>query len=196
VYDGGVGLAGLGANVWSTATTLPTAAGIGGQAAGQGGNAGLIILSYIPPTGVCALQDAPTGYVVSTTTGGDATVVNLLQAIPPIPDASLLSAQTVEYEQYVTLAQRDGGPAGGSAEYRGTIRDRLHGCYPIVAPTAVQTFASSDAGADAAYVTPAVSVTSQCSDSGPCGCILTTPCGMGKGRYLDCTATTILHVAQ
>jgi hypothetical protein len=194
--DGG-SIASIGANTWATATTLPAAAGAGGVGATQaGGNAGLVILSYVPPTGVCALQDAPPGYVVSATTGGDATVVNLLTGIPPIPDASLTSAQTVEYEQYVLLAQRDGGPAGGSAEYRGTIRDKLHACAAIVAPTAVQTFASSDAGPDAAYMTPAVSVTSQCSDSGPCNCVLSTPCGMGKGRYLDCTATTVLHVAQ
>jgi hypothetical protein len=47
---------GLGAASWATATTLPAAAGAGGSVtAGQGGNAGLVILSYTSPTGACSL---------------------------------------------------------------------------------------------------------------------------------------------
>ncbi len=38
---------GLGANTWSTATTLPAAAGTGSTG---GGNAGLVILTYTAPT--------------------------------------------------------------------------------------------------------------------------------------------------
>ena len=50
------GTAALGANNWSTATTLPAAAGAGGAASTlNGGNAGLVILSYDTPTGTCSL---------------------------------------------------------------------------------------------------------------------------------------------
>lgn len=47
---------GLGAITWSASTSLPTAAGLGGATtSGQGGNAGLVILTYASPTGVCSL---------------------------------------------------------------------------------------------------------------------------------------------
>ncbi len=47
---------GLGASSWVGSTTLPAAAGAGAAAqAGQGGNAGLVILQYVSPTGACLL---------------------------------------------------------------------------------------------------------------------------------------------
>jgi hypothetical protein len=51
---------GLGATNWSTSATLPAAAGAGGGgniggATANGGNAGLVILTYFSPTGVCSL---------------------------------------------------------------------------------------------------------------------------------------------
>ena len=60
----GEGPGGLGATTWAAATTLPGAAGAGGVwvipgsgpwAFGSGGNAGLVILTYTPPDGVCRL---------------------------------------------------------------------------------------------------------------------------------------------
>jgi hypothetical protein len=46
----------LGANTWMTATTIPAAAGVGGNVTnGSGGNAGLVIITYNSPTGVCSL---------------------------------------------------------------------------------------------------------------------------------------------
>ena len=52
---GTAALGGLGASTWSASTSLPASAGAGGQGTGQGGNAGLVILSYVSPTGVCSL---------------------------------------------------------------------------------------------------------------------------------------------
>ncbi|MEI8258088.1 MAG: hypothetical protein WCJ30_20620, partial [Deltaproteobacteria bacterium] len=50
------GAGGLGASNWTGASTLPAAAGIGGTAGLlRGGNAGLVILTYTSPTGVCQL---------------------------------------------------------------------------------------------------------------------------------------------
>jgi hypothetical protein len=55
------GTGGLGANNWSSATTLPSEAGAGGAGVSNGlyktsgGNAGLIILTYTTPTGTCSL---------------------------------------------------------------------------------------------------------------------------------------------
>jgi len=47
---------GLGANTWSSSTTLPLEAGAGASSAsGQGGNGGLVILQYLSPTGTCSL---------------------------------------------------------------------------------------------------------------------------------------------
>jgi hypothetical protein len=47
---------GIGANTWSSSTSLPAAAGLGAAtSSGQGGNAGLVILTYSSPTGVCSL---------------------------------------------------------------------------------------------------------------------------------------------
>ncbi len=47
---------GLGATTWSSSTSLPAAAGLGGATSpGQGGNAGLVILTYSSPTGVCSI---------------------------------------------------------------------------------------------------------------------------------------------
>lgn len=58
-----LGAGGLGSNTWATVTTLPDAAGAGGQAgyvtgaeySAFGGNGGLVILKYTPPDGVCRL---------------------------------------------------------------------------------------------------------------------------------------------
>jgi hypothetical protein len=44
----------LGANNWSSVTTLPAAAGSPGGN-DEGGNAGLVILSYASPDGTCSL---------------------------------------------------------------------------------------------------------------------------------------------
>ncbi len=46
--------AALGANNWAAATTLPTEAGARPPSNYSGGNAGLIILTYDPPDGVCS----------------------------------------------------------------------------------------------------------------------------------------------
>jgi hypothetical protein len=46
---------GLGASAWATATTFPAVAGAAGANATQGGNAGVVFLSYVSPTGVCSL---------------------------------------------------------------------------------------------------------------------------------------------
>jgi hypothetical protein len=48
-------IGGLGASTWASSTTLPAAAGAGGSTDGQGGNAGLVILTYTPPNGTCSL---------------------------------------------------------------------------------------------------------------------------------------------
>jgi hypothetical protein len=49
-------LGGLGANTWSSSTTLPEAAGAGGSTlACQGGNGGLVIITYESPTSTCSL---------------------------------------------------------------------------------------------------------------------------------------------
>lgn len=55
--DGGSSKAhgGLGANAWTSSTTLPKAAGAAAIGVEAGGNAGLVILSYLSPTGVCSL---------------------------------------------------------------------------------------------------------------------------------------------
>jgi hypothetical protein len=54
------GTGGAGATIWSTASTLPPGAGQGGSfgttySFGSGGNAGLVILTYVDPTGTCPL---------------------------------------------------------------------------------------------------------------------------------------------
>jgi hypothetical protein len=54
--NNGTSLGGLGSTTWAGATSLPAAAGAGGASeAGQGGNAGFIILTYLTPTGTCSL---------------------------------------------------------------------------------------------------------------------------------------------
>jgi hypothetical protein len=51
VASSGIG-EGQGANAWGSSTTLPSAAG---ALLHHGGNAGLIILTYFQPGGVCSL---------------------------------------------------------------------------------------------------------------------------------------------
>jgi len=49
---------GLGANNWQSATSIPSAAGAAGAASTDtvnGGNAGLVILTYFDSTGSCPL---------------------------------------------------------------------------------------------------------------------------------------------
>lgn len=46
---------GTSADSWSTVTTMPPEAGAGGVAPMTGGNAGLIIIAYTSPTGMCSL---------------------------------------------------------------------------------------------------------------------------------------------
>lgn len=55
--DGNADLAngGLGALNWAASTTLPTDAGIGATSMSEGGNAGLIIMTYTSPTASCSL---------------------------------------------------------------------------------------------------------------------------------------------
>jgi hypothetical protein len=52
---GSASVGGLGASTWLSSTTLPAAAGAGGATYMHGGNAGLVILTYLTPTGVCSL---------------------------------------------------------------------------------------------------------------------------------------------
>jgi hypothetical protein len=52
---------GVGASTWESASTLPALAGAGGGAYNAGGSAGLVILTYTPPSGGC-LEIPDAGY--------------------------------------------------------------------------------------------------------------------------------------